>query len=245
MQSYLKRHFHAIAVDQRSRLNNTIPIDTPLIVFANHASWWDPLIAHFLNQTLFAPRQLYAPIDAKALERYKVFEKLGFFGVDLETKSGAAKFLKVSDAIFKADTAAALWMTPEGQFADARNYQLPLMPGLAHLCSRRTTGVALPLAMEYVFWNERLPLCLVKLGTPIEITHHVDWDKPQWNHHLHSQLRETQSELAELSIGRDSDPFDNLLSGKKGTGFLYDSFRRAKSLISGRKFQAAHGEQFE
>ena len=243
LRRVLKRHFHAIAVESQTR-NHSIPADAPLIVYGNHPSWWDPLIAHFLNRTLLEGRQFFAPIDAKALERYKVFGKLGFYGVQLQTNSGAANFLKTSTAILNAPN-TAIWMTPEGRFSDVRDHDAKLMPGLSHLCNKQQTGFALPLALEYVFWEERLPECLAQLGQPIAIRDHLDKDKSQWDEFLTDELRRTQSRLSELAIARSSEPFDNLLSGRRGAGGIYDNVRRVKSWVTGSRFRAAHGDQFE
>ncbi len=148
LRPFIRRHFHAIAIERQSRCEDSLDKTAPLIVYGNHPSWWDPLVAHFLNQTLFPDRQFYAPIDQEALEQYRVLGKLGFYGVRLNTTSGAAAFLKQSMAIL-GHGGTAIWITPEGQFADARDHSAELMPGLAHLCTRMNDGWALPLALEY------------------------------------------------------------------------------------------------
>lgn len=240
---YLRRHFHAIGLrhGDRQKIESLGP--GSLIVFGNHPSWWDPLLAQFINRVLLAPRQFYAPIDAAALESYRVFNKLGFFGVRLSSTSGAAAFLKSSRAIL-SDPATALWLTPEGRFCDARDTKAPLMPGLAHLCSRGDARYALPFAFEYVFWDERLPVALAVLGSPIEIAAEPAGDKSDWNRRLNSSLRSAQAELAELAIARDDRPFENLLSGKKGVGGVYGSLRRARAWLGGAS-KVQHGEQFQ
>ena len=146
LRPFLKRHFHAVAIDRESRFES-LDESAPLIVYGNHPSWWDPLIAHFLNRTLFPERQFYAPIDADALQQYRVFGKLGFYGVNMDTTSGAAAFLKQSTAILGARERTAIWITPEGRFSDARDHSPELMPGLAHLCNRLSEGYVLPLAI--------------------------------------------------------------------------------------------------
>jgi 1-acyl-sn-glycerol-3-phosphate acyltransferase len=244
LQPFLKRHFHAVAIDRESRCDS-LDESTPLIVYGNHASWWDPLMAHFLNRTLFPGRQFYAPIDADALEQYRVFGKLGFYGVRMDTTSGAAAFLSQSTAILQSPQGTAIWITPEGRFSDVRDHSAALMPGLAHLCTRMRSGYALPIALEYVFWDERLSVCLVKMGTPIPILAHSDLPKAQWSELLTSRLRETQLDLSELAITRSSEPFENLIRGRTGAGFVYDSFRRIKSWATGRRFRSQHGKQFE
>lgn len=244
LRPFLRRHFHAIAIERASRCESSIDDALPLIVYGNHPSWWDPLIAHFLNRSLFPSRQFYAPIDADALQQYRVFGKLGFYGVQMNTASGAAAFLKQSNSILASGN-AAIWMTPEGRFADVRDHSATLMPGLAHLCNRMSEGAIVPLALEYLFWEERLPVCLAKLGTPINVAEQSQRSKSQWGELLTDQLRKTQGSLAQLAIDRSSQPFDHLLSGKRGAGVVYDSFRRMKSLLTGQRFRSQHGDHFQ
>jgi len=243
LQPYLRRHFHSIALDRDSRPEPGFAEDAPLIVYANHPSWWDPLVAHFLHRKLFPDRHFFAPIDADALEQYSVFAKLGFYGVRLSSVGGAASFLKKSLSILQHhDT--AIWITPEGRFADSRDHAAELMPGLAHLCRRSDRAVVLPLALEYVFWDERLPVCLVSLGKPMRCGEQPDWSKPDWARHLTAELRAAQGRLAGLAVQRSAAPFDNLLRGVSGGGWIYDSCRRIKAWMTGKSFKAEHGEQF-
>ena len=239
----LRRHFHAIAVDREGLPSLPDSDHVPVIVYANHASWWDPLISHFINRKLIVGRQFYAPIDADALQQYKVFGKLGFYGIESQTSRGAAAFLKQTRSIL-SQPSTALWITPEGKFTDVRDHTSELMPGLGHLCSGRKTGLVLPLALEYVFWDERLPVCLARFGESIDVADHDGDDKQQWNDLLENRLRHAQVQLAQKSIARCSDPFDHLMAGRSGGGFVYDTFRRGRSLLSGKSFRASHGEQF-
>lgn len=249
LDSYLKRHFHAIAVERQgvrdwSEMQATAgDASVPLIVYCNHPSWWDPMIAHFINQRLMAPRQLYAPIEAAALEKYKVLAKLGFFGVDLGSRRGATDFLTTTAALLQRP-AAALWLTPEGRFADVRDHDAELMPGLAHLCSRLERGFVVPLALEYVFWDERLPACLLRFGEAMSLAEHPSRSKTQWSEELTTRLRTNQSQLAALAVARATEPFENLLRGKQGASGAYDLARRLRSWLSLKKFDAAHGDKF-
>ncbi len=243
LRPFLRRHFHTIAVDRDSRpLTASIPTDEPVIVFGNHPSWWDPLIAHLLCQTWFPPRQFYAPIDADALAKYPVFGKLGFFGVRVDTPSGAAVFLRTCRRLLESPQ-SSLWVTPEGRFADVRDDSAPLAPGLAHLCTRERRGFVLPLAMEYVFWEERLPECLIRFGEPLALADH-DWSKTSWQETLTARLRSNQAALAKRVIARDSDAFEPVLTGSRGAGGFYDTFRRLRSWLSGSRFHAEHGDKF-
>ena len=53
VQWYLRRHFHAVRVANAGRIP---PHAQPLILFCNHASWWDPLTALVLAEALLPQR---------------------------------------------------------------------------------------------------------------------------------------------------------------------------------------------
>lgn len=240
LRHYLPKHFHSLAVSFAVPL--AIPRELPLIVYANHASWWDPLVALLLSERLFPDRTLYAPIDATAVERYKFFERMGFFGVEQHTLRGAAQFLRQSRAILQ-QPGASIWLTPEGHFADPRDEAARFEPGLAHLAAERNSGLLLPIALEYPFWEERLPEALVRFGQPLDVAQHRFTSKAHWDQLLRERLRETQRQLAALSIARDESAFQIILRGRAGTSGIYDWLRRGGAWLRGQRFQAQHGEK--
>ena len=234
---YLRRHFDSIAVSGEGQLDAEVVRGGPLLIAANHPSWWDPLVAHFLNRHLLPDRQFRAPIDAAALQQYRVFERLGFFGVEADSRRGAAAFLRTGSRVL-ASSDDALWVTPEGRFADPRDRGADLNPGVAHLCAKTTGGHFVALAMEYVFWNERLPNVLVRFGQPRSLNESND--KAAWSRTVDEDLRTTQAELAEDVVTRDADRFVPVFQSGGGAGFVYDTARRLRSLFGGGGFQARH-----
>jgi 1-acyl-sn-glycerol-3-phosphate acyltransferase len=158
---YVARHFHGMRVSREG-----LPADCegPLIVYLNHGSWWDPLIALLLTQRYLAAREFAAPIDAAALKRYGILERIGFFGVEQGTWRGARQFLRTSEEVLKRER-GAVCVTPQGRFADVRERPLRFAPGLGQLASRLTAGTILPLAVEYAFWEERTPEVLARFGS--------------------------------------------------------------------------------
>ncbi len=67
----VRRSFEAMAFDDSVFQMRSVPDDFPVIVYANHPSWWDPILAVLLHEHVFSTRQFYAPIDAEALENTK------------------------------------------------------------------------------------------------------------------------------------------------------------------------------
>ena len=150
---FLRRNFHGLHL---LRLTNLEQLESlPLLVCLNHPSWWDPLVGLHLSQRFFPLRHHVAPIAAAGLAKYKFFERLGFFGINADTRQGAARFLQIGkSALSRPD--GAFWVTPQAAFADVRQ-PIVLEPGVGHLVRHVERFAMLPVALEYSFWNERHP----------------------------------------------------------------------------------------
>jgi len=290
-------------------------VGRPLVIYANHPSWWDPLIALVVWRRLLPDRTPYAPIDADMLKKYAFFKRLGFFGVDKESLVGARRFLRIGrELLARPDT--LLLITPQGRFADVRNSATGFESGLAHLAITAPDAVYLPLAMEIAFWEEKRPEVLLRFGTPTlpgatpsQVTREsrenpsgVRWQSaaatPLWtgpesgvalrfpsqsigtsatgngrfsspkapaanevghrdpkpdgdapssvadlNRQLEQSLREASARLAEASIRREVEAFQNLLTGGAGTQPVYDAWRWLKAALRGQTFRPAHGDK--
>ncbi|MFK7736266.1 MAG: lysophospholipid acyltransferase family protein, partial [Pirellulaceae bacterium] len=261
---FLRKNFHTLSLLERGTNPDDFAPECSVVVYANHASWWDPLLAMYLADSQFSSFRMYAPIDADAFEKYKMFGKMGFYPINQQSLEGAANFLKISRRILQ-EPGSNIWITPEGRFCDPRDDSAELMPGLAHLATKlmRSTQnqladsgappiAFLPLAVEYAFWEERHPEILLNFGQPtwVEAKHgdlhpaaEPAWDKERWQSELTLRLREAQRQLAESSVARDSSAFTVLLRSSSGTFFVYDWFRKVKGLVSGKQIDVAHSDK--
>ncbi|MGL4514191.1 MAG: lysophospholipid acyltransferase family protein [Lacipirellulaceae bacterium] len=244
VRRYLRKSFHSVAL--LGGEGPCVPLDAPLVVYMNHASWWDPLVAMHLAAAELPGKALYAPFDAEALARYPVFERLGFFGVEQETRRGAAAYLRTSRDVL-ARPGGSLWITPEGRFVDPRDEAVAFKPGLAHviedLAASNPSTVVLPLAIEYPFWEERLPEALAAWGEPIVVADHAGLDKGAWDALLRERLRATQGALSQASIARNAAAFRVLLGGAEGVGGPYEGWRKLIARATGRRYQPNHSDK--
>lgn len=244
---YLGRHFHAV------RLLGPLPRvddDRALVVYLNHPSWWDPLIAILLASGEFPRRTHYGPIDAAALQRYGFFRRLGFFGVETGTVRGARRFLRLSEALLERGGETALWITPEGRFTDPRQRPVRLRPGLGRLAlrlaERRRAVTLLPLAVEYVYWEERFPEVLVTWGEPLAVEKAAAElgaaaSPARWDALLAERLQMAQERLASAAVAREASAFTTLLRGRAGVGAVYDLWRALRAWLRGESFARRHG----
>ncbi|MBB6428968.1 lysophospholipid acyltransferase family protein [Algisphaera agarilytica] len=216
----------------------------PLLVYLNHPSWWDPMAIMLLCARYFRHRTGYGPIDAVGLEKYRFMEKLGFFGIDLQSRAGAERFLKIGRAVLSTPN-QTLWVTAEGHFTDARKRPVSLRPGVAHLARKADPAIgaeAVPLAIEYVFGEEKQPEMRLAFGEPI-VLGDPSRSASDWNTHLANRLEQTMDHLAEASLAGDLSVFTTLGDGKRGVGGVYDLWRRARAALKGEQFDAAHGSR--
>ena len=104
-----------------------------------------------------------------------------------------------------------------------------------------TQGLIVPMAVEYPFWNERLPEALVAFGEAIDGAAAPARDAAAWTTLLAARLEATQDRLAAAAAERNRAKFHTLLTGKVGVGGIYDLARRAGAWRRGERFDASHG----
>lgn len=236
VRGYFRRHFSGVRL---SRASNLASIgEERLIVYANHSSWWDPMVLVLLAAKLMPRRDHFAPMDAAALERYGIFKKIGVFGVEMKTARGAVQFLRTGSKI--VERGGVLWVTPQGRFADSRERPLGFKPGLAALAAKMDGGCTmLPLAIEYVFWDERLPETLLHFGDPV----HVNGQSAEEVATLmEAALLKTMEALKDDAMTRNPGAFSLVHSGTVGTGGFYEFGQRLLATVRRRRFQPEHTE---
>ncbi len=237
---YLRRHFHSLRV---ARMGMPPPAaHLPLVIYANHAAWWDALVGLVLKAEFFRGRNGFAPMDAGALKQYQMFGRMGFFGVEQGTQRGAVQFLRAAEKILRRPD-SLLVVTPQGRFADVRERPLRFEAGLGHLAGRVERAIFFPMATEFVFWEERLPEILVHFGEPVEVASAQGklFNSKFWTLLFEQKLEAAQDALAAAAQRRDPRDFATVLHGGAGQGGIYDWWRALRAKVRGKEFHREHG----
>ena len=242
VRKYLPRNFHAVRLLREDAGGGAIPAiaGEPVIFYSNHPGWWDPLVFLIVGQTLFPDRMVYGPIDAAALRKYKFMERIGFIGIDPQSRSGAARFLRTVRAAGRR-TDVIYWITAQGEFTDPRVRPAVLRAGVGHAAAVADRGLIVPLVVEYPFWNERCPEAVVAFGAAERLGETPDRCADEWTALLTRRLEAAQDRLAAAALSRDPRRFTTLLAGRVGVGGVYDVVRRLKAWLRGERFDASHG----
>ena len=219
---YLGRNFHTLRI-LKSGLPPHDPT-RPLVIYLNHAAWWDPLVCLLLSREFFPRRTSYAAMDAAMLKRYGFFKWLGFFGVERNEPGAGRGFLRITRALL-ASAQNAVWLTPQGRFVDVRERPLRLQNGVGALAARHLETTFVPLAIEYTFWTEQRPEILVSFGEPIVPRACPARTRSAWALEFADALETTQDELAARSCLRHEADWMTLNRGVTIAGGLRGAWR--------------------
>ncbi len=232
---FFRRHFHALRLLKGSHPS----IDgRSLVVYTNHPGWWDPLVFLLLAEQLYPERLNYGPIDAASLGKYRFLESIGFLGIELGTWQGSKKFLQYARASQRR-TDTIFWITAAGSFVDPRVRPVPIRPGVAHVAASGE-GLLVPMALEYPYWDERLPEAMVAFGEPIDLSAEEPLSTDAWQERLTTALSSTQDTLAAAAMARDPAAFRTIAVGREGVAPVYDTIRWASAKLRGQSFDASH-----
>lgn len=226
-----RKDFHAVRAVAGSLdvIREASAHDGPLIVFGNHVSWWDPMLAVLFTDLHMPGRSMVAAMDTDELQRFGIFRKLGVFGIRPGDRDALEPMVGYLDRVFQREPKSVLWVTPQGEFADVRT-QLRLRPGSATVMSRlEAAGIpvrALSLAVEYGFWVERKPEMFIRAQ------HLQRPDKPvgqasttDWLRVMTAELASNMHTLAAHVQARKPEAFEIVLGGDQGNvNPIYDAW---------------------
>jgi 1-acyl-sn-glycerol-3-phosphate acyltransferase len=108
----LKRRFCSIKISGLEYLENRNP-DLPMIIYANHSSWWDGLVIfEVLSKFKF---ENYVMMEEKQLRKLRFFRLLGAFSVVRENPREAIKSINYAVKMLSEKTNCTLLIFPQGE----------------------------------------------------------------------------------------------------------------------------------
>jgi 1-acyl-sn-glycerol-3-phosphate acyltransferase len=134
--------------------------DRPVVIVANHGTWWDGFFVYILNERVLH-RRLYVMMLEEQLQRFGFFNRLGAFGISPGNPRSVRAALAYSAHVLR-DPSHCLCMFPQGSLHRFHERPLGFQRGL-HRILKDYGGEAsiLPVAITCEFRGERKPEALL------------------------------------------------------------------------------------
>jgi hypothetical protein len=121
----MKKSFHAVHLVGDPP---DVAPDMPLLVVANHGTWWDGFFIYLLNKTVLQ-RTLNIMMLEGQLARYPFFRWLGAFGIEQGRPRGVISSLAYSAAVLE-DPSSLLCIFPQGEMRHVHTRPLGFQRGV-------------------------------------------------------------------------------------------------------------------
>jgi len=187
-RNLLKRRFHSFRV---LGLENFVKVKSS-IIYVNHSSWWDGLVAFEISKALRADS--FIMMEEKHLRNLFLFRKLGAFSVVRENPRQAVKSLDYAANLLKEKPYRTLWIFPQGEIVPNDLRPLHFYNGLARIIERVEDCSGIPLAIRYEFLKEYKPEIFVKIGKSENFSN-TDFNSKNLTINFEGRISKTLDEL--------------------------------------------------
>jgi len=156
-----RRNFHKMEIH-----GNIVDKDLPLLVIANHMSWWDGFWMLHLNKKLFK-RKFFVMMLEEQLSRNKFLSKLGAFSIKKRSKS-ATESLNYASNLLK-DKSNLFLIFPQGEIQSQHNYPFVFEKGWGRIVLQNENPVQVIMVANIVdYFSHKKPVLRQYVFSPDE-----------------------------------------------------------------------------
>ena len=153
-RNLFRRRFERFLVSGMSSLDRGNE-ETPLILYANHSSWWDGLAAFEISRA--AGLDAFVMMDEAQLNRYRAFRWLGAFSIDKQSVRASYRSLEFASQLLRERKGSCLWIFPQGDIRPSRVKDLDFLGGIGRIALKIRECRFVPVAFRYEFGGEFKP----------------------------------------------------------------------------------------
>lgn len=202
-RNLLKRRFNSFRVSGLKNLQNK----TPQIVYANHSSWWDGLVAFEISRAVQADS--FVMMEERQLRKLFLFRRLGAFSVVRENPRRAVESLNYAVKVLREQPNRTLWIFPQGEIVPNDARPLRFYQGLARTAERVEMCSVVPFAVRYEFLGEFKPDVFVRVGEPERLEINKNSDAKLKTKFYENQLTELLDHLKQDIITNNLTKYEN------------------------------------
>lgn len=145
----------------------------PILLLANHVSWWDGFLLREVHRRLRPEAPLHVVMRADELRRVPIFRWLG--AVPLDSSPMAARALRNDLRSRIADRSdAVIGYFPQGRISSAHRRPLGFRRGAAWLAAGVAPVVVVPVGLHLEPLTRPGPAAFVSVGPPVVVRDAID-----------------------------------------------------------------------
>lgn len=206
-RNLLKRNFTSFQVQNLDALKNADK-NIPLIIYANHSSWWDGLILFELLKG--KDFDSFVLMEEKQLRKYKFFRRLGAFSIIRENSKEAIKSLNYAAEILSAGKNKTLLIFPQGKIYPNDKRPLKFFNGLSFMVENLKSCALIPCSIRLEFLENFKPEIFVKFGETNILNEKIRIERKSLTEQFEAELTRNLDSLKFAIIENKLDDFQQI-----------------------------------
>lgn len=199
-RNLLKRRFYSFRVTGLDYLLNN-NINRPLIIYCNHSSWWDGLVALQISHR--AGLDSFVMMEEKQLKKLFLFRQLGAFSVNREKPREAFKSIDYAAKLLIENSKRTLWIFPQGEILPNDLRPIKFYSGLTKIIKKVENCSITSLSIRYEFLGEFKPQIFVKIEEPKSISVTAEFNVKKLTEEFAQNLTDNLSSLKSDVINKN------------------------------------------
>ncbi|MEP6902391.1 MAG: lysophospholipid acyltransferase family protein [Actinomycetota bacterium] len=207
-RNLIKRRFHSLQISGLDFLFDK-HLKIPLIIYCNHSSWWDGLVAFQISYE--ANLDSYLMMEEKQLEKLFLFRKVGAFSIVREKPRQAIESINYASKLLIANSQKTLWIFPQGEILPNDSRPIYLFNGLSRIIEKVAQCLVIPLVIRYEFLGKFKPQIFVKIGEPKLIFVDLNFNAKDLTERLTIYLTRTLDELKKDVLNHNTERYKSII----------------------------------
>lgn len=198
----------------------------PLIIMANHSSWWDAVMPILLSLDT-CDHDAFGVMEHRQLVRFGFFSRVGMFSIERDNPRSALRSIAYGAELLR-NTGRVLWYYPQGEIVPNDRRPIAVAQGAARLVAATAPVTLLPVAFRYEMLGDERPDVFVRVGPPQVIASEGE-PVPELRRRCHRLISEgltsTVDIVREEVISGDTKEYRTILEGRRSIDRWWDDLR--------------------
>src|SRR2546425_12368419 len=163
-----RKYFDGVYFRMRGTYTDEQRATLPMLICANHSSWWDGYVIALVERLLNVDG--YLMVEEAQLSRYFFFAWIGCFSVNRQDARSALQSLQYAIKLLKEGPGRMVWLFPQGEISPNDRRPLVFFTGAAYIARATYPALLYPLAIRIEYLVEQRPALFISLGVPMMVS---------------------------------------------------------------------------